>query len=114
MAKIGEFESMKLIEVYQLHDTAHLVDEDAFCEAFRGGDVVKAWKKDLYEHRGTLLAQDLEEAFEIGNMKHEQMAWRHKNCYSISVGNILHNVDDGVMYICRPIGWEKLTMPMTF
>ena len=64
MAKIGEFESMKVIKVYQLHSTAHLIDEDAFCNAFRGGDVVKAWKKDLYEHRGTLLAQDLEEAFD--------------------------------------------------
>ena len=112
MAKIGEFENMKLIKVYQLHSTSHLIDEDAFCNAFRGKDVTTAWFKNLYEHRATVIAQDLEEAFEIGNVKQEELSWKHPSCNSFSVGNVFHNVDDDVMYVCDDVGWTKLTMSM--
>ena len=49
MAKKGKFENHKLVHVYQLHHTADLIDQDAFCDAFRGKNVIKAWMKNLYE-----------------------------------------------------------------
>ncbi len=110
MAKIGEFDNMKLIHVYQLHSTADQIDQDAFCDAFRGKNVMKAWLKNLYEHRATVMAQDLEEAFEVGNMRHQDLNWQHPKCHSFSVGNIFHNIDDDVMYICEPVGWSKIKM----
>lgn len=113
MARIGEFDTNRLIYVYQLHSTSHLIDEDAFCNAMRGKDVVKAWKKNLYEHRASVITWNLDKAFDIGNMYHEQLSWKHSECNSFSVGNIFHNIDDDLMYVCMPVGWEKLTMTMT-
>tara|TARA_Y100000356_G_C11093644_1_gene200600 strand:- start:256 stop:603 length:348 start_codon:yes stop_codon:yes gene_type:complete len=111
--KIGTFKTTKEIRVFQFTENAHYVDEDAFCKAFSHGDVVQAWKKGMYEHRGTIHANSIDDAFAIGNIEQEliQPVEGKRPCYSLSVGNILET--DGIFYICKPIGWQKFNLAMT-
>ena len=111
--KIGTFKNTKVIKVFQFTENAHYIDEDAFCKAFSHGDVVQAWKKGLYEHRGNIHANSIDEAFKIGNIRHEEIesVEGKRPCHSMSVGNILET--DGIFYICKPIGWQKFNLAMT-
>ena len=111
--KIGTFKKTKAIKVFQFVENADWIDEDAFCDAFTKGEVVQAWKKSMYEHRGTIHADSVDDAFAIGNIEQEliEPVEGKRPCFSLSVGNILET--DGTFYICKPVGWQKFNLSMT-
>ena len=59
-----------------------------------------------YEHVADLDTDDLQKAFEIGNIGPEEAYTRYKPMHSLSVGDIL--VKDGVAHIVADFGFDKL------
>lgn len=69
--------------------------------------VHKGFNEDLYEWVATIEANDLDDAFLIGNIGPEEQIERHSSMHSISVGDVLV-ADDGHAYHVSPVGFKEL------
>jgi hypothetical protein len=59
----------------------------------------------FYSHVATIEANDLEHAFEIGNIGPESNITRFHPMHSISVGDLVRDYE-GRWWFCAPMGWE--------
>jgi len=62
---------------------------------------------DYYKHVATIEAQDLEHAFEIGNVGPEENITHFHPMHSISVGDVIRDYE-GRWWFCAPMGWNFL------
>lgn len=61
---------------------------------------------DYYVHVADLDCDDLNDAFEIGNIGPEEKYTRYERMHSVSVGDVLEK--DGVKYVVASFGFEEL------
>jgi len=64
---------------------------------------------DQYELVGTVEAEDLDEVFFFGNMKREEFTL-HGEMVSVSVGDIIHNLETDETFVVQNYGFAKLNM----
>lgn len=64
---------------------------------------------DQYEAVGFVDAKDLEDVFYIGNMQREKFTVVGE-MVSVSVGNIIHNLDTDETFVVARFGFEKINM----
>ena len=95
-----------MIKVYQVSSENHkeMYPNTPFSYGIGKFDPIANISK--YEHVADLDAQDLNEAFEVGNIGPESKYTRHKPMHSISVGDIL--VDDSKVSIVASCGFDTL------
>ncbi len=95
-----------MIKVYQVGHEAHkaMYPNTPFSYGM-GFDPVANIKH--YEHVANLDCEDLNEAFQIGNIGPEEAYTRFKPMHSVSVGDILVTEDDAV-HIVANCGFDTL------
>ena len=64
--------------------------------------------RDFYEHVSDLDTNDLDAAFEIGNIGPEDKITRHAPMHSVSVGDILVQAD-GTAHIVQSFGFQEVS-----
>ena len=96
-----------MIKVYQVTAEAHkaMYPDTPFSYGMGGFDPLKNIQH--YEHVADLDAEDLNEAFQIGNIGPEEAYTRYKPMHSVSVGDILVE-DCGTVSIVASFGFDKL------
>ena len=96
-----------MIKVYQVGHEAHkaMYPDSPFTYGMGKFDPVANIKH--YEHVANLDAEDLNEAFQIGNIGPEEAYTRFKPMHSVSVGDILVT-EDNVVHIVANYGFDKL------
>ena len=105
-----------MIKVYQVNSTEHkaMYPETPFTYGLGkfGFDPIK--NIDKYEHVADLDVNDLNEAFQVGNIGPESKYTRHKPMHSISVGDILVESNDGlyITSIVASTGFDVLDVTM--
>ena len=103
-----------MIKVYQVNSENHkaMYPETPFSYGIGMFDPIK--NIDKYEHVADLDVQDLNEAFEVGNIGPESKYTRHKPMHSISVGDILVESNDGlyITSIVASTGFDVLDVTM--
>jgi hypothetical protein len=99
-----------MIKVYQVSSENHkeMYPNTPFSYGIGKFDPIANISK--YEHVADLDAQDLNEAFEVGNIGPESKYTRHKPMHSISVGDIL--VDDSKVSIVASCGFDELDVKL--
>ena len=95
-----------MIKVYQVGHQAHkaMYPDTPFSYGM-GFDPIANIKH--YEHVANLDAEDLNEAFQIGNIGPEEAYTRFKPMHSVSVGDILVDENNDV-HIVASFGFDKL------
>ena len=103
-----------MIKVYQVNSENHkaMYPETPFSYGIGMFDPIK--NIDKYEHVADLDVNDLNEAFEVGNIGPESKYTRHKPMHSISVGDILVESNDGlyITSIVASTGFDVLDVTM--
>lgn len=64
--------------------------------------------RSFYEHVADLATNDLDQAFEIGNIGPEDKITRRAPMHSVSVGDVLI-LEDGSAHIVKPFGFEVVS-----
>ena len=103
-----------MIKVYQVNSENHkaMYPETPFSYGIGMFDPIK--NIDKYEHVADLDVQDLNEAFEVGNIGPEDKYTRYKPMHSVSVGDILVESNDGlyITSIVASTGFDVLDVTM--
>ena len=103
-----------MIKVYQVNSENHkaMYPETPFSYGIGMFDPIK--NIDKYEHVADLDVNDLNEAFQVGNIGPESKYTRHKPMHSISVGDILVESNDGlyITSIVASTGFDVLDVTM--
>jgi len=96
-----------MIKVYQVTAEAHqaMYPDTPFSYGMGKFDPVANIKH--YEHVANLDAEDLNEAFQIGNIGPEEAYTRFKPMHSVSVGDILVD-DNNDVHIVASFGFDTL------
>ena len=96
-----------MIKVYQVTAQAHkaMYPDTPFSYGMGSFDPLKNIQH--YEHVADLDAEDLNEAFQIGNIGPEEAYTRYKPMHSVSVGDILVDENNDV-HIVASFGFDKL------
>lgn len=53
-------------------------------------------------------AEDLEDVFRVGNMGPENQIERIQEMHSLSVGDVVVDMDNGQSFMCNPFGFERI------
>jgi len=81
-------------------------------DSFTGTDVLDLFAKGSYIHVCDLATDDLDEAFEIGNIGPEEKYTRYERMHSVSVGDVLMKDGDPNLYVVAPTGFVNLGLPL--
>jgi len=95
---------MSKFALYQLPFENELNRDRRFMDLFRIEAV-----SDQYELVGTVDAKDLDEVFFFGNMKREKFTVVG-DMVSVSVGDIIHNLETDETFVVQNYGFAKLNM----
>ena len=98
-----------MIKVYQVSGENHkaMYPETPFAYGLGYDPIANI---DKYEHVADLDVQDLNEAFQVGNIGPESKYTRYKPMHSVSVGDIL--VEDNKVSIVASCGFDVLDVTM--
>ena len=103
-----------MIKVYQVNSENHkaMYPNTPFSYGIGMFDPIK--NIDKYEHVADLDVNDLNEAFEVGNIGPEDKYTRYKPMHSVSVGDILVESNDGlyITSIVASTGFDVLDVTM--
>ena len=91
--------------VYQLSDADSRI-RDMY---FMGKDEIAEISAD-YDMVATIAAEDLEQAFTIGNIWKEDQISMVGDMRSISVGDILHDLESDRQYVVARFGFDEIEM----
>ena len=102
---------MKLFQIVLSRDDANAVNAGnvslpiyrAHCDALMAG---KFPGKQFYTHVADLAVDDLDQAFEVGNIGPEDLITRHAQMHSVSVGDVLEF--NGVGFMVMSVGFEAV------
>jgi len=73
------------------------------------GDVTPSDFRNLsYDTVCTIIAKNLDEVFEIGNIGPEEKITRLNTMHSVSVGDIIEDSTTGKRYVVSPFGFKEL------
>ena len=100
-------ERTNMIQVYQLNDDAFKASYPATPFTYGIGKFDPIASINDYEHVATLDVDNLNDAFEVGNIGPEEKYTRFKPMHSVSVGDILVD-DQGTVNIVAPHGFDVL------
>ena len=97
-----------MIKVFQVTDQEAIHPKCTFTYGMGdiGWDPLVEGNLDKYEHVADIAGDNLNEAYEIGNIGPEVFIKRYKDMHSISVGDILEV--DGVKHIVARFGFDKV------
>lgn len=76
---------------------------------FNGSEIFYKEALEFYKEVAIIEAEDLEEAFDIGNIGPEEKITRTGRMSSISVGDIV-KTEDGTYYMVNNFGWGELNV----
>ena len=97
-----------MIKVYQITDQESIFPN---CSFTYGMGITKSFDPiknlDKFECVSALDTNDLNEAFQIGNIGPEEKYTRFRKMHSVSVGDILVS-ENGDVYIVAPTGFDQL------
>ena len=108
-----------MIKVLQITDMGTYFDKTGktpfmygMSNAFTGTDVLEGVRDGIYEHVATLDTDDLNKAFEIGNIGPEEKITRLKPMHSVSVGDVLVREGADDRLVGAPAGFVNLGLPL--
>jgi len=108
-----------MIKVLQITDMGTYFDKTGktpfmygMGNSFTGTDVLEGVRDGIYEHVATLDTDDLNEAFEIGNIGPEEKITRLKSMHSVSVGDVLVREGEDDLLVVAPDGFVNLGLPL--
>lgn len=108
-----------MIKVLQITDMGTYFDKTGktpfmygMGNSFTGTDVLEGVRDGIYEHVATLDTDDLNEAFEIGNIGPEEKITRLKPMHSVSVGDVLVREGEDDLLVVAPSGFVNLGLPL--
>ena len=108
-----------MIKVFQITDMGKYFDETGktpfmygMGNSFTGTDVLEGFRDGTYKQVCTIDTDDLNEAFEIGNIGPEEKYTRYMPMHSVSVGDVLMKEDDPNLYVVAPSGFVNLGLPL--
>ena len=107
-----------MIKVFQITDMGKYFDETGktpfmygMGNSFTGTDVLEGVREGIYEHVATLETDDLNQAFEIGNIGPEEKITRLDRMHSLSVGDVLMREGENDLLVVAPSGFVNLGLP---
>lgn len=96
-----------MIKVYQMSSEA-IEKTDAFPMFYGKGNLFDLQANlEHYEHVADLDVEDLDEAFEVGNIGPEEKYTRYKRMHSVSVGDILVK-ETGEAFVVASFGFDQI------
>ena len=94
------------------HDAVHkqsLKLDMSFSKNDTGTVAADAFNRGYYTHVSNITADNLEGVFHTGNMGPEENIERLSRMYSVSVGDIVEDVDNGSFHIVAGMGFKDIT-----
>jgi hypothetical protein len=108
-----------MIKVFQITDMGKYFDETGktpfmygMGNSFTGTDVLEGFRDGTYKQVCTIDTDDLNEAFEIGNIGPEEKITRLDRMHSLSVGDVLVREGEDDLLVVAPTGFVNLGLPL--
>lgn len=95
-----------MIKVFQIRDQEALYPAVTFTYGMGDFGFKPVEHIEKYQHVADLDVEDLDQAFEVGNIGPEEKYTRYAPMHSVSVGDILEK--DGVKFVVAPSGFDQL------